>query len=322
VLVMNTIPTTFNEKRVPHTVIGGSVGMAERTVEPLTVILLNRGGRFYRSTVFQNLENAGIASVISVEMSAETYDVESLSNRFPRVKFLVPLERVSIGELINMAMAETLSPRVLVLWNDQRLPSSGISQRALDRFAENPSLCVVPSLTSQKLENVPVYMVPAFNGKTLTVESLPGVRDQAPTAYAFDYTGIYDRERFVSLGGYDPSITTPHWQNLDLGFRSYLWGERIVVSTAFRLTYEGDIPSEDVTPDASYVSFFLKNLAPVLGKKGIYLPTGAFFTLLAKGGLNFFEAIALFRCVKRWVSNNRARFVADAHAVAAAWELP
>lgn len=321
-LVMNTIPTTFNERRVPHTVIGGSVRKTDEPVEELTVILLNRGGRFYRSAVFQNLESAGITSVISVEMSTGTYDVESLSARFPRVKFLVPLERVTVGELINTAMAETLSPHVLVIWNDQRLPQSGLNQRILDRLAEDPILCAVPTLTGQRLETVPVCMVPAFSGKSVSVEPIPSARDQAPTVYAFDYAGVYDRERFMSLGGYDPAIENPHWQNLDFGFRAYLWGERLLISSALRLTYEGDIPREDITADASYITFYLKNLAPVFGKRGITLPRRAFWTLLAKGGLNIFEALGLFSRISRWLSANQNRFTADARRIIADWELP
>lgn len=322
VLVMNTIPSIFNERRVPHTVIGGTTRKTDEPAASLTVILLNRGGRFYRSAVFQYLENIGIDSVISVETSNKPYDVESLSARFPRVKFLVPLERVSVGELINTAIIETQSPRVLVCWNDLRLPPSGIPQRVFDRLDEEPALCLVPSLTGQRLESIPVYMVPAFAKRTLTVEPLPGVRDQAATLYPFDYAGIYDRQRFLSLGGFDPEIANPYWQNLDFGFRAFLWGERIVVSTSLRLSYEGDIPREDVTPDSSYVTFYLKNLAPVLRNGSIRLPLWSFFTLLFKGGLNTFEAIGRFRRVSRWISSNRNRFVSDAADLASSWVLP
>lgn len=318
---MNIIPTTFNERRVPHTVIGGSVRKNDEPVEELTVILLNRGGRFYRSAVFQNLESAGIGSVISVEMSTETYDVESLSARFPRVKFLVPLEKVTVGELINTAMAETLSPRVLVIWNDQRLPQTGLNQRVLDRLSEEPVLCAVPTLTGQRLENVPVCMVPAFSGKSVSVEPVSAARDQAPTVYAFDYSGLYDRNRFMSLGGYDPDIKNPYWQNLDFGFRAYLWGERLLISSTLRLTYEGDIPREDITADASYFIFYLKNLAPVFGKNGIALPRRAFWTLLLKGGLNIFEALGLLNRISRWISENQNRFIADARRIISSWEF-
>jgi len=104
---MNTIPLIFNEKKVPHTVIGGSIKKSDEDPSPFTVILLNRGGRYYRSAVFQNLESAGFTSIISIEMSTEPYDIENLSLRFPAVKFLVPLEKVTVGEMINTGLAET-----------------------------------------------------------------------------------------------------------------------------------------------------------------------------------------------------------------------
>ena len=63
---MNTIPTIFNERKVPHTIVGGKVKKSDEDRSPFTVILLNRGGRYYRSAVFQSLESAGFASVISI----------------------------------------------------------------------------------------------------------------------------------------------------------------------------------------------------------------------------------------------------------------
>ena len=98
---MNTIPTIFNERKVAHTIVGGTIKKSDEVIPPFTVILLNRGGRYYRSAVFQNLENAGFNSVISIEMSNEPYDIENLSIRFPCVKFLVPLDQVTVGEMIN-----------------------------------------------------------------------------------------------------------------------------------------------------------------------------------------------------------------------------
>ncbi len=320
-LVMNTIPSTFNERRFPHTVIGGALDSPD-TPDPLTVILLNRGGRFYRSAVFQSLESAGITSVISVETSAEPYDVENLSLRFPRVRFLVPLEKVSVGELINTAMAETQSPHALVLWSDQRLPPSGIPKRVLDRLAEDPVLCVAPSLTGQRLENLPVHMVPAFEKKKLTIAPFPGGRDQSQTLYPFDFSGIYDRNRFIELGGFDQSIPNPYWQNLDFGFRAALWGEKIAVSAGFRISYEGEVPREDVTPDSSYVTFYLKNLAPSIRSGMIRLPWTALATVVFKGGLNVFEAFARFAGTARWIDSCRTRFVTDAGTLISSWDLP
>ncbi len=317
---MNTIPTIFNERKVPHTVVGGNVRKTDEEETPFTVILLNRGGRYYRSAVFQNLENAGFTSIISIELSSESYDIESLSVRFPKVKFLVPLEKVSIGEMINTGMAETSSPYVFVLWNDIKISPSSITRKLMDRISKDQTLCVAPALQSQKMEALPVQMVPALLRNSFRVEAMPCLKDNSPTIYASDFTGVYNRERFVRLGGFDHTIRNPYWQNLDFGFRAYLWGEQIRVATSFRLVYDGEVPVEDVTRDSAYLWFYLKNLAPVFRKDQAVLPTITFFRYLPRAGINPLDAIGRFRAVRSWVKTNRYRFTQDAQRLSASWE--
>lgn len=317
---MNTIPTIFNERKVPHTIVGGKVKKSDEEGAPFTVILLNRGGRYYRSAVFQSLESAGFNSVISIELSAAPYDIENLSIRFPEVKFLVPLEKVSVGEMINTGIAETSSPYVFVVWNDVRVTPSSIPARLITRLAEENTLCVAPVLTSQKMENLPVQMVPALNRNAFQVEPMPCFRDNLPTVYPFDFTGVYNREKFIQMGGFDHTITNPYWQNLDFGFRSHLWGERILLSSLFRLSYDGEVPREDITADSSYIRFFLKNLAPVFRNDEATLPFSSFFRYAGKAGTNLLESWASFRQARKWVNLNRYRFRRDAASLTAEWE--
>lgn len=317
---MNTIPTIFNERKVPHTIVGGTVRKSDEERSPFTVILLNRGGRYYRSAVFQSLENAGFSSVISIEMSNEPYDIENLSIRFPQVKFLVPLEQVSVGEMINTGIAEADSPWVFVVWNDIRVSSSSIPARLVSKLEETGMLCATPILNSQKLEQLPVQMVPAINRQSFQVEPMLCFRDSSPTIYPFDFTGIYNRDKFVRLGGFDHTISNPYWQNLDFGFRAHLWGEEISVSTAFRLVYDGEVPREDITADASYSRFFLKNLAPVFRGDEAFIPLSRFFSYARRSGMNLFDSIAAFGQARAWVRLNRYRFVQDAAKITSSWE--
>lgn len=317
---MNTIPIIFNEKKVPHTVIGGSIKKSDEDPSPFTVILLNRGGRYYRSAVFQNLESAGFSSIISIEMSTEPYDIENLSLRFPSVKFLVPLEKVTVGEMINTGLAETDAPYVLVLWNDMRLTASSISNRLMDKVQTEALLCCAPQLTSQRMEHLPVQMVPALNKNSLQVEPMPCYRDMSPTIYPADFTGIYDREKCIRLGGFDHTIANPYWQNLDFGFRAHLWGEKIAVSTSFRFSYDGEVPREDITADESYMRFYLKNLAPVYRKDSSFIPVSRFFSYATKAGKSILDSAATFSRMRAWVRMNRYRFTCDAAGLVGAWE--
>ncbi len=317
---MNTIPIIFNERKVPHTIVGGKVKKSDEDQSPFTVILLNRGGRYYRSAVFQSLESAGFTSVISIELSAAPYDIENLSIRFPEVKFLVPLETVSVGEMINTGIAETSSPFVFVVWNDIRVTPTSIPPRLIARLSEEDVLCFAPVLTSQKMENLPVQMVPALNRNSFQVEPMPCFKDSLPTVYPFDYTGIYNRDKFIRMGGFDHTIENPYWQNLDFGFRSHLWGERILISSAFRLSYDGEVPRENVSVDSSYIRFYLKNLAPVLRRDEAVIPSSAFFRYAGKSGTNIFDSLSSFRQARKWVSLNKYRFKHDAQSLTAGWE--
>ena len=317
---MNTIPSIFNEKKVPHTVVGGTTKKSDESESPFTVLLLNRGGRYYRASVFRNLEAAGFDSVVSIETASEPYDIENLSIRFPKVKFLVPLEKISIGEMINTGMAETTSPYVFVIWNDIKVSPSIFSNRLKARITDEPVLCTTPMMTNAKLESLPVQMVPAINRREFQVEPMACYRDGSPTVYPFDFIGIYHREKFIQVGGFDYTITNPYWQNLDFGFRSYLWGERITVASGFRLSYEGEIPGEDITPDDSYMRFYLKNLTPVFKNDEAYVPFSRLFSYLGKSGSNIFDAWAQYAHVRKWVRLNKYRFMQDATILTENWE--
>lgn len=315
---MNSIPLIFNERKIAYTIVGGGLKQSDEEYSQVTVVLLNRGGRYYRSAVFQNLEKAGFSSVISVELSAEPYDVENLSVRFPSVKFLIPQESVSVGDMINIAMAETFSPKVFVVWNDIRV--SSISDRLVSKLPVEEAICVSPVLTSQRMEALPVQMVPALNRHSFQVEPMACYRDGCPTLYPFDFVGVYNRERFIKLGGYDHTLSNPYWQNLDFGFRSHLWGEKIIVSSSFRLGYDGEVPQEDISADASYTTFFLKNLMPVFRRDEAYIPISRFFSFCAKSPVGFFSSWALFRSARTWVRINRYRFIHDAETTVGQWE--
>jgi hypothetical protein len=60
---------------------GGSTG--------LSAVLLNRGGRYPRRTLFQELEKSGFDYIISMEGPQERYDIEELASRFPSVRFIL-----------------------------------------------------------------------------------------------------------------------------------------------------------------------------------------------------------------------------------------
>ncbi|WP_319477348.1 hypothetical protein [Marispirochaeta aestuarii] len=318
---MSTTPsTTENKTRVPYTVLGGDREREGNPDLPLTVLLLNRGTRVYRSEVLQEIERLRPAEIISLEGSRNTYDLEPLARKFPRVRFIRLHRQVSLGEYLNIGMDEARGTYVLVIWNEMRI--SQVTPRALERVAEQPGVCTVPVLLNQRNETIPTMMAPGFHRKRLKVLPFISRSDGMLSLFPYDHCGLYRRSQFNLLGGFDPEIENPYWQLLDFGFRAYLWGERISSSNQFRIVMTSDPPTQDTTPDAGYRRFFLKNLAIRFDKDRGVLPRSRFLPFYLRSGATFVEALREFREAAAWVGLHQYRFVQDARTIADLWEVP
>ena len=336
-IVMSGIPTIFNNGLPPYTAVGGN----ERSASTgLSAVLLNRGGRYPRYSLFEDLEKAGFDFVLSMESSSTRYDIEALSSRFPFVRFILLKKAVSFGEEINLAASELSCPLFFVLRSDTRILRGGSAERMAERLLVPPAgngeggslssafaykrLCTVPLIQDGRSETMPTCieaaLVPEETRKQGAREVIRAInfipqKEGAPSLYPFDGIGIYDRERFIRLGGFDPSISSFHWQLMDFGFRSRLWGEEIAATMLVKVAYSGEIPQEDSTADLGGMRFYLKNIAPVFRGDFAHIPLRRFPAYCKRRGV-FLEAWKEFSAARSWVKTNRYRFTSDARTVA------
>jgi GT2 family glycosyltransferase len=318
---MNTIPTTSKRLRIPYTVVGGQKSdMPTRRPVTLSLLLINRGGRPYKTSIISELENIKAAEIISIEGPSTQYDTEALSRRFPHIRFLILGEEVTTGEKINIGIEEAKGKFVFVIWNDMAPQSASISERLVKKIVDQNELCVVPLLQNQRKEVIPSIHAPAFFRNQLKIIPAQPVAEGARTIIPFDFCGIYSKERFTMTGGFDYLLRNPYWQKLDFSFRSYMWGEQITCSTLFRMSYLSEVPSEDSSRDESYKLFFLKNLAIRFSKDSGRLPAGRFLSYVFKSGVDIVTAFREFKDVLRWVDINKYRFKRDAKSVTELWE--
>jgi hypothetical protein len=266
-----------------------------------------------------------------MEGNHERYDLEELSGRFPFVRFILSKKNIGPGEAINLAALELSSPLFFVLWNDQKLFNGGGAARIAELFLDESDslsesrarqLCVVPVIQTSGFESLPTLVSPFYDRGR--IGSLPGASSYEGqlSLYPYDWTGIYDRERFIRLGGFDGEISSPYWQLMDFGFRAYLWGETIRSTGNVHLIFDGNAGPEDTTVDASYRLFYLKNLAPVFRGDHAHIPLSRFPGYLAKTGWDILAAWNEFAKERRWVEENRSSFKSDARALTDLWQRP
>ena len=109
---MNGIPSIFNEKQINCVILGGRHPDKQPLLK-VCAILLNGGNMHMRSQNLKSLEACGFEKIISIETKSKNYNIEDYSQRFPHVKFIIPLESASDGDLVNLAVSEVDSPHFL-----------------------------------------------------------------------------------------------------------------------------------------------------------------------------------------------------------------
>jgi hypothetical protein len=293
--------------------------------------------------LFQELEKAGFDYIISLEGPQERYDLEDMSNRFPFIRFVILKEEITAGEQINLAAGELSGPLFFVLWNDLHIIHSGGAARMAERLlssqddiagingkyeigkSEEPRngykrLCTVPLIQNSRFEPQSTLMAPVLIKNTVTTIPFVPAKEGSPSLYPYDGVGIYDRKRFINLGGFDSTLRSLHWQFMDFGFRAHLWGEEICSTNFIKLSYDENPPEEDNTADESYRRFYLKNLAPVFRGDYADLPFRRFPSYLMSSGGDPFSAWEEFLETRRWVKINRFRFRGDAQSITELWD--
>ncbi|MBP5251245.1 MAG: hypothetical protein J6Z17_02410 [Treponema sp.] len=314
---MNTIPLTFNRRNINFAGLGGREPL--KSTMPVTCIVLNRTPALLRQRTFESLVKCGFEKIISIGKNSGSFGTETLSRKFPQVNFITVLEEVTSGDMLNIAVSETSSPYVLILPQELTAGKISFNAQMAERFIQKKQFCIVPHLYTSSLQGLPVSFSPASQKSVFTVNSATSSADSSPTLYAADYAGFYDRDRFIHLGGFDYTITSDYWQKLDFFMRSWLWGEKTSVSSAFEFSYADEIPQDDRTSNLSYLRFYLKNLAPVFRVDHGYIPKHSFIRFKFRSGCGLSEALRQFKDARRWTEENQYRFKTDAASLIQNW---
>lgn len=322
---MNTIPITFNENISTYNIVGGEEQDSKTTENYFSVFILHRSNSIISDTIFQNILSFNFKSVFAILNNPQTINLESLSAKFPSIKFIRTLEKVTTGEMINICASESSSKFFIVLWTDTVITSQGFIATMVDQLNTKNKICTVPSLLSAKMEILPNQIIPLLTeGKIFTTQKINTIFDKTKTIYPFDFIGIYNRENFIELAGFDHTLKNTYWQLLDFSLRAFLWGYSMTIATSFKVQYLDEIAIEETSIDESYRKFFLKNLAPSLkkvdGKNEAYIPLKLFFSYLKNSGENIFRSWQKFNEGRTWVSINKDRFDETALSLLSSWE--
>jgi hypothetical protein len=305
-----------------YTVVGGGImDREQKDGSGLSIVLLNRGAKPFRTELFSELCKLGVREVISIESGPCPYDVDVLAKRYERLRFMIFARDSSIGARIDAAFRESMSDYVFVLQGDMKITASAISSRVFSKISDRGRLCTVPVFRDDDDELLPSAMAPVLSKDgRFDVHPMRPEGAEAPTVMPWDYAGIYNKERHFAIGGFDSAIPEPWWQKLEYGMRAWLWGEEIRTHSALKMGYMEEIPPEDTSVGSGYRRFFLKTLAVKRRGDSTRLPLSRWWLYLRTSGENSRAAKDSWKDVRHWVRSNRYRFTLDAAGLIELWD--
>jgi hypothetical protein len=320
---MNTTPSTTNAGSLGgYTVFGNKAPL--KASNNISLCILRRGGKIFTQSVLDSFKNSDADEIIHIDglwsKGGNRNETEALALRNKDIRFIQSKDPRTIGELINLGIHEARRDLVLFVWDDMKTAPAKFTEKLVHRMLSSASIVSSPILQNTNGDVIPSLSVPAFHGRKLQVLKLAPRADRVLSLYPADFCGFYAKSRFQLLGGFDPLIRSPYWQLLDFGYRSYLWGERILTTTGFRVQYL-DNPWEEIrTPNKDYIRFYLKNLALRFTGDSCELP----FSRALKAWITFGLRPSVYSEIKKvreWVHNNRFRFKEDARSITETWEV-
>ncbi len=229
------------------------------------------------------------------------------------------MEEATPGELINIGMSEVQSDYVLIINDNLYIPSGIILPHLAERLVKEDIFCLVPRLLDKNQNTITNLYSPNAERSHFEIDSMSAISDGAKTLYPFDYIGIYNRKKFIQLGGFDYSIKTPFWQLLDLFIRSWLWGEETHLTTLIKFSYFEDYPLENRTITYDYLRYYLKNELPKYKVDHGNIASSLFYKFIRNSSCGYLEARRQFKEAKIWVEKNKYKFKMDLKMLIENW---
>ena len=190
-----------------------------RAVDPgtqrVSAVIPNRGGaRLLRRTLpplLRELPPDG-HEVLVIDDASEDDSVDVLRREFPGVR-VVPLKKnVGFGAACNRGVEEAQHEIVLLLNSDMEVTPGSVGM-LLEHFAHTDVFAAGPRYVDASRD--------------------PGPRDDGfglvrPQFGSPAGGGLFSRERFLEIGGFDPLYHPFYWEDIDLGWNAWRRGWRVV----------------------------------------------------------------------------------------------
>jgi GT2 family glycosyltransferase len=236
---------------------------ADHSLPACAVVVLNWNGISHLRLLLPSLRAAvarypGAARVVVADNRSTEPDAETVRREFPEVDVVVAASNDFLFSL-NPIVAGCPEPVVIILNNDMRVDPDFVAP--LVRHFGDPSVFAatanvfdwdgVRRTTGQRRMALRRWWFYKWWDLTVT-----------EPVYTLDAGGgcaAFRRDRFVSLGGFDPLYRPAYYEDVDLSYRAWMRGWRTVFEPASVIYHREAATMRDLTREAQFQTLLARN---------------------------------------------------------------
>lgn len=186
----------------------------------ISVIIPNFNGKgLLKKHLPTVVKNCSGCEIIIVDDGSSDDSVKFLKQNFPKMKVISLSKNQGFARAVNKGVGESIGDLVLFL-NTDVAPRANFLKLALKNFKDKNLFAV--ALADLSHENGKI-ITRGRGGATFRkgfVEHFAQEPQKAETLWVSGGSGLFDKQKFLELGGFDPIFTPFYWEDIDLSFRA------------------------------------------------------------------------------------------------------
>ena len=173
------------------------------------------------------VKNCQSFEIIIVDDGSNDRSVEYVQEKFKKIKIFALGKNVGFAQAVNRGVEEAKGDLVLLL-NSDVSPQSNFLNAALayfkNNFSNQPIFAVGLADRSHEQDKIIVRGKGAANFTRGFVNHYATKPTKGETLWVSGGSGLFDRQKFLELGGFGPIFAPFYWEDIDLSFRAWKKG--------------------------------------------------------------------------------------------------
>lgn len=271
-------------------------------VQKISVIIPNYNGREILEKNLPNVvKNCPNCEIIVVDDGSSDDSVRFLK-KFKGIKLITQLKNMGFAATVNNGVKNAKGDLVLLL-NSDVSPTAGFLEPLAKHFKNNANLFAVGAAdSSHETQGV---VIKGRGGAAISQGffahfALPSIAGE--TLWVSGGSGLYDRKKFLALGGFDTVFAPFYWEDIDLSYRARKSGFICLFEPDAKVNHFHEEGAIKKTRSANFIktisyknqfTFFWKNISdPLYNVEHLLFLPYHFLVALTRGDWSFYKGFA------------------------------